>query len=446
MIFERRMLDQIRDDEIANLVETHVSERQHVEFKATFEYKKDAAKMELLRDVVAMANGGGGYLIIGVRDDGHGRAQTFAEPALMANPDSVIQAIRSLCHDHIAERIEGIEIRRRDVNGNIVLMARVPVSGRRPHMVTLNHGTTFVTRVEDGKREMSLGEIREAFVNAPMGLRLDSIDARISDLFRTLTRSDGKKELTKALETGGVSDALLRAEDGRVVAEVMRERFEGEVGNSPYLWLSATAVAPRRHLIALDQPEVAAVLSEPPGSRPNGWNMAGLDYRRRRSMNGVELGAKERAYLEVYENGHLEFWTTIGELFCWRQSMDERRIRPRLYPYAVVEYPVSFLRLASAVLSRAGYSGEVLIQLQYRNVGGYILRPGRPEEIGFESPLVPSTPFAEPYLRIGPRHVPGNRDPDAVGFELLKSVYRAFGVEVDGIPFRSANGIFSFGH
>ena len=312
-------------------------------------------------------------------------------------------------------------------------------------MVTLNHRTDFLTRVEDGKREMSLGEIREAFVNAPMGLRLDSIDARISGLFRTLTRSDEKKKLTEALETGA-SDALLRGGDGDVVAEVTRERFETEVGNSPYLWVSATAGAPRRHLIALDQPKIASAVSQPPGSRPNGWNMEGLDYKRSRSINGVELGAKESGYLRVYENGHLEFWTAIGEAFCWRQSEEERRIRPRLYPYAVVEYPVSFLRLALAVLNRAGYSGEVLIQLQYRNIGGYILRPGRPEEIGFESPLVSSTPFAEPHLLVGPMRVLGSRDPDEVGFDLLKSVYRAFGVDVEGIPFRGADGVFSFGH
>lgn len=392
-----------------------------------------------------MANGGGGYIIIGVRDDGQGRAQAFAEPALMERSDSMIRAIRSLCHDHISERIEGIEIRRREVNGNTVIIARVPVSGLRPHMVTLNHRTEFVTRVEDGKREMSLGEIRAAFVNSPMSLRLDSIEARIIDLSRSSRRSDEKKELTEALESG-VSDALLRTENGHVVAEVMLERFEGEAGNRPYLWLSATAAAPRRGLVPLDHPEIAAVLSQPPGSRASGWNMAGLDYSRRRSMNGLELGAKERAYLAVYENGHLEFRTAIGELFCWRQSAEERRIRPRLYPYAVVEYPVSFLRLASAVFSRAGYSGEVLIQLEYRNIRGSILRPGQPNEIDFETPLVPSTPFPEPYLLIGPRRVPGNRDPDEIGLDLLKSVYRAFGAGVEDIPFLGANGVFSFGH
>ena len=351
----------------------------------------------------------------------------------------MIRSIRSLCHEHIAEQIEGIELRHRDLNGNTVIIVRVPVSGRRPHMVTFKHQTGFLIRVEDGKREMSLGEIREGFIKAPMGMRLDSIEARVSDLFRTLTRSGDKERLTEALRSSA-SDALVRTADGDVFAEVMRERFEAQVGESPFLWLSATAVTPRPRLVPLDEPKVDSILSDPPGSRPNGWNMADLDYRRRRSMNAVELGAREHKYLEVYENGHVEFWTPISDLFCWMQSPEEQKNRPRLYPYAVVEYPVSFLRLVSALLNTAGFSGEMLIQLQYRNIGGYILRPGRPELIGFESPLVPSTPFPEKHLRVGPRRTPGSSNPDEVGFDLLKSVYRAFGIAAEEIPFLSADG------
>ena len=108
MIFEGRPVDEISDEEIAQLVKAHVSERQHLEFKATLGYKDDDARMELLRDVVSMANGGGGYLIFGVRDDGRGQAQSFVDQALMNRADSMIKSIRSLCHDHIAERIEGI--------------------------------------------------------------------------------------------------------------------------------------------------------------------------------------------------------------------------------------------------------------------------------------------------------------------------------------------------
>ena len=57
--------------------------------------------MELLRDVVSMANGGGRYLVFGVRDDGHGRAQEFVKPDLMSKSESMIKSIRALCHDHI---------------------------------------------------------------------------------------------------------------------------------------------------------------------------------------------------------------------------------------------------------------------------------------------------------------------------------------------------------
>ena len=173
--------------------------------------------------------------------------------------------------------------------------------------------------------------------------------------------------------------------------------------------------------------------------------MAGLDHSRRWSLTGVELGIKEYRYLEVFDNGHLEFWTPLDDHFCWKQSEEERRVRPRLYPYPVVEYPVSFLRLAAALLGSAGYSEEVLIQLEYRNASGYILPPGQPEHFDFDSPLDPSTPFAGRHLLVGPIRVPGTFKPHEVAFDLLKVVYQGFGVEVGGIPFRDSDGTFSFG-
>ena len=443
MIFDGRPLDEITNDEIAHLVKNHVSERQHLEFKATFEYKKDAVRHELLRDIVSMANGGGGYLIIGVRDDGHGQAQCFAEPALMEKPDSMVKSIRSLCHAYISEPIDGLEIRTHDVEGNTLIIVRTPVSGRRPHMVTFQGHTNFHIRDEDGNRPMSLGEIREFFVKDPIGRRLDSIDRKLSRLTQTRMYDRHKKELSDTSQ-GYVSDALIRENDGHVLADVMRGRFETEVGETPYLWLAATPTNPRQGLLPLDEPEINSILASPPASRHAGWNMSGLAHSRHRSLIGVQFGVPESSYLEVLDNGHLEFWTPLDYRFCWKQSEEERRILPRLYPYPVVEYPVSFLYLTQALLQETDYADDILIQLQYRNANGYMLPSGQPNEIRFHYPAVPNTPFDESHLLLGPTPVHGTFSPDAVAFNLLKSVYRAFGADPGSIPFRDSAGTFHF--
>lgn len=443
MIFEGRPLDEIRDEEIAHIVDAHVPEQQHLEFKRTFDRTSDDAKLKLLRAIAALANGGGGYLIVGIHDDGSGRAKKFVDPARISNADRIRQSIRSLCHDHIAARIDGLEVACRVVNGHELILVRIPISARRPHMVTFQNRTDFFIRLEDGKREMSLAEIREAFVDGPVGQRLGRLERRFADFGRALMRDRQEDELAEAVRTPA-SDRLLRADDGNLLAKTMRERFETEAGERPFLWLGATPVAPHRGLIDVDRSEIASILSEPPGSRSGGWNMAGLDHTRRRSLLGLELGNKESDYLEVFENGHLEFQTPLDGHFCWRQPEEERRIRPRLYPYPVVEYPVSFLRLTEALLQEAGYTDDVLIQLQYWNVTGYILRPGQPDEIRFLFPPVPSAPFTERHIQIGPRPVQGTFSPDDVAFDLLKSVYLAFDIGPEGIPFLNSAGVFSF--
>jgi predicted HTH transcriptional regulator len=77
MIFEGKIIDEISDDEIKYLVAHHIGEKQYLEFKARVNCQSDQGKLELLRDIASMANSGGGYLIIGIRDDGKGHAQTY---------------------------------------------------------------------------------------------------------------------------------------------------------------------------------------------------------------------------------------------------------------------------------------------------------------------------------------------------------------------------------
>lgn len=162
MIFNGKSINDITDDEIDALVQNRIGERQHLEFKVTVEYRDDEKRLELLRDVVSLANGGGGYLIVGIREDGKGRAVKY-EPGLVGNTESIRKVIRDLCQVHISERIKGLEVVAREVKGNPLVIVRVPTSERTPHMVSFQERTDFWTRYHDGKRAMTIGEIREAF-------------------------------------------------------------------------------------------------------------------------------------------------------------------------------------------------------------------------------------------------------------------------------------------
>jgi len=168
MIFDHKSVHEITDEEIDALVRNHVQERQHLEFKATVNLRTDDEKHELLKDVASMANGGGGYLVIGMRDDGKGKAQTYASD-LKLDGERVKRSMTNLCHTYISQRIQGLEVQSRIVKSHPVVIVRVPASDDAPHMVTFNETTGFYNRYSDGKRSMTVDEIRDAFSQYSLG-------------------------------------------------------------------------------------------------------------------------------------------------------------------------------------------------------------------------------------------------------------------------------------
>lgn len=181
MIFDGKPIDEITDEELDAIVQENIRERQHLEFKVTVNHRDDGDRLELLRDIGSLANGGGGYVIIGIRDDGQGRAVKF-EPSLVGDTARIAKSIASLCQDHIRERIDELGIRERNVKGNPLVVVRVPSSLGIPHMVTFSNRTDFYCRYQDGKREMTYGEIKDAFVGDEVRKQLCSVERAISAL------------------------------------------------------------------------------------------------------------------------------------------------------------------------------------------------------------------------------------------------------------------------
>jgi hypothetical protein len=434
MIFEGRSIDDITDDEFDDLVTKHYSERQCLEFKITVNHKEDEERIELLRDIASLANGGGGYLIIGIRDDGKGKAQKY-EPSLIGDTEKIRNAIIGLCHEHIKERIDGLDVVIREVKGNPLVIVRIPFSGRRPHMVTYKNSTDFHTRYQDGKRIMTIGEIREGFIGDLMGLRLSKIESHLQKLI-------GNEESERAIHAfeqrikSGATPQLLLIEDGKALSEVAFRRFEIQAGKAPYFRIAVTPMLPRSNLIDLDSPDLRRLLEQPPGSRPSGWNMDLSRYApKERFSEGLRVGISDFEYLEVLANGHCEFWTPLDAHFCWRQSEVEFKQRPRLYPHAVTEYPTTFLRLYLALIELFNITGQFLVALQYLNLKGYLLHAFAPGDIRMFYLYSDRKTFDNEHYISPPMVVPHTFNPDEVAFELLKGFYASNGLDAEAIPF-----------
>ena len=174
MIFNGRSLHEINNIDFEILVQNKIPEGPNLEYKETA-YGGSADNIrEMLRDIVAIANADGGYLILGIREDAFGRAESIVP--MKGAPDKV-QPIRQVCLDGISERIEGLEVKAFEFSpGEGLIVIRIPKSDHRPHMVIKEHRTDFFRRYETYKREMTIDEIRSLILTNPTNSRLVELE------------------------------------------------------------------------------------------------------------------------------------------------------------------------------------------------------------------------------------------------------------------------------
>ena len=436
MIFDNRLLQEIRDDEILEIVNLHYKERQHLEFKITVKLDEPEEKLELLCDIASLANGGGGYLIVGIRDDGSGMAQKF-EPDLVGNTDRIRKSIRDLCLDHIHERILGLEHECRVIEGNPIIIIRVPNSDRIPHMVSFNRRTYFVTRYEDGKREMRFAEIKEIFIGDSFNRRLASIEGGVSRLLEIIGEQDSKEQALEAAEKGTITHLLTNV-SGKVLSEAYRKRFSLYAGQQPFFSISAIPEHPNPNYVDFDSPEIKALIAKPPQSRYAGWNMDFKHFPIENVSFGIKRGRDDFRSMEFWRNGYVELRTSIDEDFCWGQDEVEFQKQPKFNPVTISEYIVSFLRFYSSLLKICGNEQGAFLNIQYLHVRGYKIR-----SLGYFSEL--SKGFSEEDLIIPDYKLMPGFDSDKIGYKLLTFIFGLFAFGPEDIPaWNNEEGIFEF--
>lgn len=164
---------------LQQLIADQVQEGPHVEFKRELPATWDSgAKHDLLADVSAFANAGGGDLIYGIAEDDQGQAASLVP--LTLNPDETALKLADFLLNGVEPRMPGVQIQPvavtvGDVQG-FAIIVRVPQSWAGPHRVKSNY--KFYFREGNRKRELNIPEIRGLFVQS------DSQAQKIRD-FRT---------------------------------------------------------------------------------------------------------------------------------------------------------------------------------------------------------------------------------------------------------------------
>jgi hypothetical protein len=234
---------------------------------------------------------------------------------------------------------------------------------------------------------------------------------------------------------------LLEVKDTGQFLKYMQDEFEGRIGPLRFFRISATPGVLGRVSAALDDSKLLELLQNPPNphARFAGWDAKPLPPLRRSAL-GLENERVDFHHMKFVKNGHLEFWTEIDESFCWQQDRKEMKEHPRLYPYAVVEHPVSFCRLYRALADHLGVDCDVVFQMQYWNIQGAYMLPYHPESIGFAAPVERIRPLERQRLLFQAKRFPATFDPDPSALEVIKDLYYEFGYGREHIPFFDAEG------
>jgi Putative DNA-binding domain len=180
-----KRIDQLTIDDLENLVTTRQAEVQRLEFKRDLEIKGDGKK-ELLRDITAMSNTRGGFIVFGI-DEANGEA--IAMPGIeLADPDATILQIESIIRDNSEPKLTGFSTRNFKLQtGRFMMVIYIAQSSNPPHRAT---GDQFFARASNGKYPMSVTQLRQVFTQGAQ--RLERLRSLISSRLEVL--NDDREE------------------------------------------------------------------------------------------------------------------------------------------------------------------------------------------------------------------------------------------------------------
>jgi len=152
-------------EDLDSLKENRVMEEKTIEYKQKLPGGADEDKREFLSDVSSFANTSGGHMIYGIKDE-EGEPKEICGLGRI-DADSHISRLDSMIRTGIDPRISSIKINRvisEDDRSFTAIVVHIPKSWVAPHMVTYKNYSRFFARNSNGKYQLDVSEIRQAFL------------------------------------------------------------------------------------------------------------------------------------------------------------------------------------------------------------------------------------------------------------------------------------------
>lgn len=216
------------------------------------------------------------------------------------------------------------------------------------------------------------------------------------------------------------------------------ESFIKEISVQPYYRIFALPYESNRNFISTEDQTIRKMLYNPPNKRWAGFGITGLwkqqihqleDGIKGRNITGGQITLLNDGFFEVRCSINIQFQRGWGDpQFAIPNSVKW------LYPYVVIEFPVSFMRLLKSIYNEAGIKTDVYIQQNYHNITGYALPEGPPTYPTFGA-FIDERGVYEHIAPIDSNRIIGHDFvPDHEAYGLVKDVYAAFGLGARAIP------------
>ena len=438
MVFDNRRISEITSQELIDLIGNQ-EENSWIDFKQQ-DYHRDPNdlekhKREICKDVTAMANAEGGYILIGV-SEANKIAQGFFTIDDTAN---TAQRINDVCLQNVDPRIPNLEVEPYSLkwdNKDIELVIiHIPPSEMRPHSFKWGGATNFVKRYGDVTREFPVSELIQDLLVRYQPPIISQIESQLSFILRN-TQMDRRDSISP-------QDDALRVEEVDNLLHLMKLRFEEAISDQSYYRILAAPKELNPETVDTRSEDIRNILLNPPNIRYAGFGVTGILERDMiRSSEGIKGNNIGSGKIFLLKNGFLEVRCPLSNShFQWMR--DESRISTEwLYPYVVCEFPVSFLKLVKGIYEASGSDSTVIIQQEYHNLRGFMLPKGNPSNVGFAAFQDERNVYAHSDPIISKRSVESDFDPDQVAYDLVKDVYDCFGLDERWIPAFDENGNF----